>query len=150
MQQQAVVGLIGCLDETAGEGAIIAVERRFAAHAQEAPSALRHAWQFAAFVAAYLVTGFGHREPLLVLAILGVALVLRLAIVRPDRVMVATLLALAVVGTTYELVVTSVPGTFDYTDAGLGSVPVWLPLLYAHAGVVACTTIRRARGASAS
>lgn len=102
------------------------------------------AWCVAAFVAAYAVTGIGHAHEWLVVSTLAGVLLLRLAIERPDRRAYVAIAALVLGGTAYEATLSSLPGTFDYAVASLGSVPAWLPLLYAHGGLAVVALLRRA------
>jgi hypothetical protein len=84
------------------------------------------------FVAAYVATGLLWERPWLLTAILLAALLVRTLRDAPDRLTVALMLVLAVFGTGWELGLSSAPGTFSYADPQLGSVPIWLPLLYVH------------------
>ena len=95
------------------------------------PSA-RIAVQVAWFVGAYLVTGAWWERPWLVVALLAVALVVRMAADRPDAATTRTIVLLALAGSLYEATLSSIPGTFDYAHTSGAPVPVWLPLLYAH------------------
>lgn len=99
------------------------------------------------FVGAYLTTGALWDRPWLVAALLTIGLAIRFASVRPDVATVRTILLLALAGTAYEALVSSIPGTFDYSLTGAGPVPVWLPLLYAHGAPLLRTFAKNATAA---
>jgi hypothetical protein len=108
------------------------------------PSPGRVAWCIVAFVGAYAVTGLGHEHESLVLVALAAGLLARLVLERPDRAAANAISGLIVGGTAYEWALTSIPGTFDYAVASLGTVPSWLPLLYAHGGFAVVALLRQA------
>lgn len=124
-------GLLG-LEERFGD------ERRAAARS----GAGWTAWRNVAFIVAYVLTGLWYEHPLAVTAVLGAALVARVLLEQPDRLMVASSLLLALGGTAWESLLSSFDGTFDYAVVDLGQVPSWLPLLYLHAGPASVMTIR--------
>jgi hypothetical protein len=109
------------------------------------PGSAYLAWTIIAFVVAYAVTGLGHQHEWLVVAILGAAFLARVAIERPDRPALLAIGGLVLGGSAYEWTLTSIPETFDYAVASLGTIPVWLPLLYAHAGFAVVALLRRVR-----
>jgi hypothetical protein len=113
--------------------------------AVSAPTQAYLHWTTAAFVVAYAITGLGHEHEWLVLGVLGVEAIARVALERPDRAALLAILGLVVGGSSYEWILTSIDGTFDYAVASLGSIPVWLPLLYAHAGFAVVALLRRAQ-----
>ncbi|MCW2927641.1 MAG: hypothetical protein JWM86_1609 [Thermoleophilia bacterium] len=114
-------------------GTSLQLQQRLATTAPEPVAAPRLLVQATLFVTAYLVTGTLHERPWLVAAMLAAGLALRIAGARSDRASTVTMALLAVAGTCYEAVVSSIPGTFSYTDVTWDApVPVWLPLLYAH------------------
>lgn len=110
-----------------------------------APSGLQLAWPLASFVIAYAITGLGHGHEWLVVAILGASVLVRLGVERPDRRALLAIVGLVVGGSAYEATLTSIDGTFDYAVASLGTIPAWLPLLYAHAGFAVVALLRRAQ-----
>jgi hypothetical protein len=104
----------------------------------------------ALFVVAYLVTGFGHRHEWLVFGVLFAGLALRMFAARnePDPTLPRAAVMLAIGGAGYEALLSSLPGTFEYTVASLGPVPVWLPVLYMHATAAAVGMVRVGRANS--
>jgi hypothetical protein len=83
--------------------------------------------------AVYAITAFGHRHELVVVGAAVIALLARRrsfsAILRPN---IVPAVALVVLGSTTEAILIAC-GVFRYTYASLGSIPLWLPLLYANA-----------------
>ncbi|MEO6866628.1 MAG: hypothetical protein ABI200_01250 [Gaiellales bacterium] len=108
------------------------IQLRFGTPAPELESTSTIAVQFVWFIAAYLTTGILHTKPVLVLALLAGALVIRTLIERPDVATIRIFVALALLGTAYEAIVSALPETFSYAQGGIFTAPIWLPLLYAH------------------
>jgi Protein of unknown function (DUF2878) len=102
----------------------------------------------AAFVVAYVVTGVLRRHPWAIVLVL-IALWLGMLLVHRDRATRLTVsLSLAVVGPVYESLLTWT-GAFHYTVTPVVlRVPVWLPLLYLNAGVLAASAARAAKDRS--
>ncbi len=107
----------------------------------------RIAQQAAWFLVAYLATGMLWDRPWLLTALLAGGLVVRLFTVRPDTASVRTIVFLALAGSTYEALVSSIPGTFDYSITAHLPVPIWLPLLYAHGAPLLRTFSKNATAA---
>jgi hypothetical protein len=103
----------------------------------------------ALFVLAYAITGVGHRHEWLVFAVLLAGLAARMFAARhaPDPTLPRAAVMLAIGGSGYEALLSSLDGTFHYTVASLGPIPVWLPLLYMHATAAAVGMVRAARAA---
>lgn len=94
------------------------------------------------FVAAYFATGVYAGTPMLLLAGLLLAWLLRLAI-SPDRWVVAAFsLLLAVAGCGIEGAL-SATGTFSYRDPEIFHVPYWLAGLYLNGSFVLLQIVRR-------
>lgn len=122
----------------------VAVQHHFGSTVPEPVPYTSVALQLAWFVAAYAVTGMLWREPELLAVVLIAALGMRLVSVRPDVPTVRTIVILALVGTAYEATLSSIPGTFGYTDPEWVPVPIWLPLLYAHGAPLLRSFMRNA------
>ncbi len=105
---------------------------------------VRAGQQLAWLLAAYAATGLFWREPWLLTAGLLVGLLVRVAYERPDLPTIRLIVALAIAGASYEAVLSSFPGTFSYTRTGGAPVPLWLPLLYAHAAPLVRTFMKNA------
>lgn len=94
---------------------------------------------------AYAFTAVAHSHEVVVALVLAASLVLRgrgfKALVRPNMVAAA---ALMIAGPVVEAVLIEA-GLFRYTRASLGSVALWLPLLYANAVPFALTLAGAAR-----
>jgi hypothetical protein len=124
--------------------ATLVVQQRFGTHHPPVTGPVRAGQQLAWLLAAYLATGLFWREPLLLAAGLIVALFVRVAYERPDMASVRMIVLLALAGTAYEAALSSIPGTFHYTDPAGAPVPPWLPLLYAHAAPLVRTFMKNA------
>lgn len=96
----------------------------------------------AVFALAYAVTGVLRRYPWAIAVIL-VVLWVGMLLVHRDRVQLLTVsLGLAVAGPVYESLLTWT-GAFHYTVTPLVlRDPVWLPLLYLNAGILATSAAR--------
>jgi hypothetical protein len=111
---------------------VISIER-FGAPARDASTHRKLAVEIAWVTGVYAVTAFAHRYEWLVLALTASCLLLRwrtLAWMHPRNRLPAA--ALVVLGPAVEAAVIAA-GIFRYTHASLGSIPLWLPLLYANA-----------------
>jgi hypothetical protein len=110
----------------------LAAQHRYGSEVLSPTHAARIGQQIIWFLAAYLATGILWERPWLLAALLAAGLVVRVLSVRPDRLTIVSLLVLALAGSLYEAIVSSLPETFDYTLTGVLPVPIWLPLLYMH------------------
>jgi hypothetical protein len=94
------------------------------------------------FVVAYAVTGVLRTYAWAIAVILIVLWVGRLLVHRDRALLLTVSLGLAVVGPAYESLLTWT-GAFHYTITPLAlRVPIWLPLLYLIAGVLAASAAR--------
>ena len=108
--------------------AVLTVQHVHGTRTPEPTPTTRIGQQVAWFVAAYLATGILWDRPWLLTALLAAGLAIRLLAVRPDAATVRTILLLALAGTAYEAMLSSVPGTFQYTlTTGALPIPIWLP-----------------------
>jgi hypothetical protein len=106
---------------------------RFGVVWRDAKSFGRLAGETAWLTALYAITAFAHRHEVLVLAICAIALLARrrtLQTILPINQVPA--LALVIVGPAVEAILIA-SGVFHYTDATMGNIPLWLPLLYGNA-----------------
>jgi len=95
-----------------------------------------------AFIAMYASTGVLHRHPLTTTVALAAVWVMLLVGHKDRARIVAISMVLAIVGPVYESALTWT-GAFRYTVSPLVfRVPIWLPVLYLNAGVLAGATAR--------
>ncbi|MSP59871.1 MAG: hypothetical protein EXR72_05940 [Myxococcales bacterium] len=87
------------------------------------------------FVIAYAYTAFGHRQPLVVAAVLGGFWLARVLHARPAWMMPYGL-AVAAGGTLFEAALSST-GAFRYHHPDFLGVPVWLAGIYLHCALFA-------------
>jgi hypothetical protein len=88
------------------------------------------------FVIAYLVTAILQKSPLLVTLLLIIIWSARVVSSKYRVRTVTYCLALASIGTAYELALTQL-GAFSYHHPNIFGLPIWLPSLYLHAGLFA-------------
>ncbi len=124
--------------------ATLIIQHRFGAENPPVTQPVRAGQQLAWFVAAYAATGLFWRHPVELALAMLLALLVRFASERPDLATIRTIVLLTIVGTTYEAVLSSIPGTFSYTLTDGAPAPIWLPLLYAHAGPLVRTFMKNA------
>lgn len=108
------------------------LQRRRDPRRRELPDPGRIATDAGWFLASYVLTGALWEQPWMLTALLTGMLVGRMVRRRPDALTVGIMVLLAIAGTGWEGLLASVPDTFSYADPQLGTVPVWLPLLYVH------------------
>lgn len=95
-----------------------------------------------AFVLAYTATGAFHHHPWLIAIILVAVLAGMLLAHRDKRTLLSVSIGLGIIGPIYESLLTWT-GAFRYSVTPLAlRVPLWLPLLYLNAGVLAASTGR--------
>jgi hypothetical protein len=86
------------------------------------------------FFGAYLATGLLADRPELLACLLFASWICRMISLCRDWMVIVFSFALAIVGTLYEVLLTTGPKTFAYLGAQVLGVPIWLPGLYLHAG----------------
>jgi hypothetical protein len=106
---------------------------RFGTVWRDGKSPGRLAGEIAWLTAVYAVTAFGHRYEAAVVVVCAVALLARkgtLQTILPLNHIPA--LALVIAGPAVEAILIAA-GVFRYTNATMGNIPLWLPLLYGNA-----------------
>ena len=107
-------------------------------HGDERGASRALAGDSVAFVTAYAFTAFGHVLPVVVLGVLVGFWVARILRGTPRWLVVFSLVA-ALVGPAVEATL-SAAGLVFYRAPDLVGVPMWLPALYLHAGLLAGPT----------
>jgi hypothetical protein len=109
---------------------------RFRAPGEKRPQLAEVTGAVAVFALAYFASAAGRHRPLVLLLLLAFSWAMLAAGPGFTRRAVYCL-SLAIFGTAFEIFLSRVLGGFEYRGARpLGGVPVWLPALYLHAGLL--------------